>query len=110
MYIGLDKDYPGTAIQRLNSVHTRVKSLTADQLNGDWVAVRRNLLMAGIFDDDNDDGDDGYNDGDNDDDNDYNDGDNDDDDNDDDTDYNDGDDDDDDDNDDGNDDNDVHLK
>jgi hypothetical protein len=44
-----DKDYPGTAVQRLNSVHTRVKSLTPEKLNGDWDTVRRNLLWAGIL-------------------------------------------------------------
>jgi hypothetical protein len=42
-----DKEYPGTAVQRLNSVHERVKSLTPDQLNGDWSSVRRKLLWAG---------------------------------------------------------------
>jgi hypothetical protein len=44
-----DKEYPGTAVQRLNSVHTRVKSLTPEKLNGDWGDVRRNLLWAGIL-------------------------------------------------------------
>ena len=42
-----DAEYPGTAVQRLNSVHERVKSLTPAQLNGDWSSVRRKLLWAG---------------------------------------------------------------
>ena len=42
-----DAEYPGTAVQRLHSVHKRVKSLSPEQLNGDWSAVRRNLLWAG---------------------------------------------------------------
>ena len=42
-----DKEYPGTAVERLNNVHKRVKTLTPAQLNGDWSTVRRNLLWAG---------------------------------------------------------------
>ena len=42
-----DTEYPGTAVQRLNSVHQRVKTLTPAQLNGDWQEVRRKLLWAG---------------------------------------------------------------
>ena len=45
-----DKEYPGTAVQRLNSVHERVKSLTPEQLSGDWQTVRRKLLWAGVTD------------------------------------------------------------
>ena len=44
-----DKEYPGTAVQRLHSVHERVKSLTPEQLNGDWSSVRKNLLWAGTL-------------------------------------------------------------
>ena len=44
-----DAEYPGTAVQRLHSVHKRVKSLSPEQLNGDWSAVRRNLLWAGTI-------------------------------------------------------------
>ena len=44
-----DKEYPGTAVQRLNSVHERVKSLTSEQLSGDWQTVRRKLLWAGVM-------------------------------------------------------------
>lgn len=42
-----DAEYPGTAVERLNNVHKRVKTLTPAQLNGDWSTVRRNLLWAG---------------------------------------------------------------
>lgn len=44
-----DKEYPGTAVERLNNVHKRVKTLTPAQLNGDWSTVRRNLLWAGTI-------------------------------------------------------------
>ena len=44
-----DAEYPGTAVQRLHSVHKRVKSLSPEQLNGDWSTVRRNLLWAGAI-------------------------------------------------------------
>lgn len=44
----LDPEYPGTAVQRLHSVHERVKSLSDEDLSGDWSAVRRKLLWAGI--------------------------------------------------------------
>lgn len=44
----VDTEYPGTAVQRLNSVHKRVASLTPDQLSGDWDTVARpSLLWAG---------------------------------------------------------------
>jgi len=42
-----DPQYPGTAVTRLNNVHSRVKSLTQDQLNADWSDVRRSILWAG---------------------------------------------------------------
>ena len=32
----VDNEYPGTAVQRLKNSHIRVKSLSEDQLNGDW--------------------------------------------------------------------------
>ena len=44
-----DAEYPGTAVQRLHSVHDRVKSLTPEQLSGDWQTVRRKLLWAGVI-------------------------------------------------------------
>lgn len=44
-----DKEYPGTAVQRLNSVHERVKTLTPEKLNADWESVRRSLLWAGLL-------------------------------------------------------------
>lgn len=43
----VDPEYPGTAVERLRNVHSRVKSLEASELNGDWEDVRRNLLRAG---------------------------------------------------------------
>lgn len=42
-----DESYPGTAVARLHAVRERVKSLTAADLNGNWVQVRRKLLWAG---------------------------------------------------------------
>ena len=44
----IDREYPGTAVTRLQNVHTRVKSLSSAQLNGDWASnVRLHLLWAG---------------------------------------------------------------
>ena len=43
----VDAEYPGTAVQRLRSVHARVAQLTREQLNADWPSVRRALLWAG---------------------------------------------------------------
>lgn len=43
----VDVEYPGTAVERLNCVHERVRSLTEEQLNADWDDVRRSLLWAG---------------------------------------------------------------
>lgn len=43
-----DKEYPGTALERLRNVHKRVKSLKEDDLSGDWASVvRPKLLWAG---------------------------------------------------------------
>lgn len=43
-----DTEYPGTAVQRLNAVHERVKVISADgSLNGRWEEVRRRILWAG---------------------------------------------------------------
>lgn len=44
-----DSEYPGTAVQRLNSIHSRVASLNSDPLkfSGKWEDVRRNILWAG---------------------------------------------------------------
>ena len=44
-----DTEYPGTAVQRLKAVHERVKSLSPEQLSGDWPEVRRKLLWAGTL-------------------------------------------------------------
>jgi hypothetical protein len=43
----IDVQYPGTAVQRLRSVHARVKELNEEQLNDDWELVRKNILWAG---------------------------------------------------------------
>lgn len=40
-------DYPGTAVQRLEAVTERVKTLTKAELSQEWPAVRRRLLWAG---------------------------------------------------------------
>lgn len=42
-----DTAYPGTAVERLRSVHARLSQLSQDDLNGDWETVRRRLLWAG---------------------------------------------------------------
>lgn len=42
-----DKEYPGTAVERMTSVRARVASLSNDDLNGPWDEVRRKLLWAG---------------------------------------------------------------
>ena len=46
-FIDIDSDYPGTAVQRLNAVHNRIKLLSPDQFNDDWQIVRKLLLWAG---------------------------------------------------------------
>lgn len=43
----VDPEYPGTAVHRMNTIRQRVRSLTPEQLNGDWESVRRSLLWAG---------------------------------------------------------------
>jgi len=45
--IVIDPDYPGTAVERMTNARNRVKSLTKDQLSGDWDDVRRYILWAG---------------------------------------------------------------
>lgn len=47
MEMEVDPEYPGTAVQRLKSVHERIASLSTQDLNGDWEDVRRKLLWAG---------------------------------------------------------------
>ena len=39
----------GTAVTRMLNIRERVKSLTPEQLNGDWSDVRRNILWAGYY-------------------------------------------------------------
>lgn len=43
----IDAEYPGTAVERMMNIRERVRSLTSEQLNGDWNDVRRHLLWAG---------------------------------------------------------------
>eukprot|EP01032_Pedospumella_encystans_P007549 gene7549-9046_t len=43
----IDHQYPGTAVARMLAARNRIRSLTYEQLNGDWEDVRRNLLWAG---------------------------------------------------------------
>lgn len=43
----IDPHYPGTAVLRMIAARNRIRSLTYEQLNGDWEDVRRNLLWAG---------------------------------------------------------------
>jgi len=43
----IDKEYPGTAVERMTAVRNRVSQLTEEQLNGPWEEVRRALLWAG---------------------------------------------------------------
>ena len=42
-----DPTYPGTAVLRMNNARERVRSLTSEQLNGEWEQIRKNLLWAG---------------------------------------------------------------
>lgn len=43
----IDEEYPGTAVERLTSIHQRVKSLSPEDLSEDWESVRRKILWAG---------------------------------------------------------------
>jgi len=43
----IDKEYPGTAVQRMLAVRERVSQLSSQELNGPWKDVRRSLLWAG---------------------------------------------------------------
>jgi hypothetical protein len=44
-----DEEYPGTAVQRLQSVHQRVKQLVSEDrlINRPWEEIRTELLWAG---------------------------------------------------------------
>lgn len=42
-----DAEYPGTAVERLQNIQARVKSLTPADLSTEWEEVRRKLLWAG---------------------------------------------------------------
>jgi hypothetical protein len=44
-----DEEYPGTAVQRLQSVHQRVKQLVSEDrlINRPWEDIRKELLWAG---------------------------------------------------------------
>ena len=39
--------YPGTAVERMKNVRSRVATLSQEDLSGDWEFVRRKLLWAG---------------------------------------------------------------
>lgn len=43
----VDKLYPGTAVTRMLNIRSRVKSLTQEELSGDWEITRRHILFAG---------------------------------------------------------------
>ncbi|KAG7342069.1 hypothetical protein IV203_007161 [Nitzschia inconspicua] len=42
-----DPEYPGTAVERMLAVRSRVANLTQEELNANWEDVRRKLLWAG---------------------------------------------------------------
>lgn len=43
----VDLEYPGTAVERMLAVRSRVASLTQQELSGPWEDVRRKILWAG---------------------------------------------------------------
>ena len=43
----VDLEYPGTAVERMLAIRKRARSLTSEQLSGDWDSVRVNVLTAG---------------------------------------------------------------
>lgn len=43
----VDAEYPGTSVVRLQNVHERVKSLSPEELSGEWEDVRQRVLWAG---------------------------------------------------------------
>ena len=48
--IGANDDalmYPGTAVERMMNVRSRVATLSHEDLSGNWIFVRRKLLWAG---------------------------------------------------------------
>jgi len=47
MNMTVDPAYPGTAVERMMAVRSRVAALTSDDLNGNWENVRRRILWAG---------------------------------------------------------------
>jgi len=46
-HMTVDKEYPGTAVERMLAVRARVAELTSDDLNGRWEDIRKRLLWAG---------------------------------------------------------------
>ena len=46
-HLNFDDEYPRTAVMRMMNVRQRTRSLTTQQLSGDWAEVRRKLLWAG---------------------------------------------------------------
>ena len=43
----IDYDYPGTAVERMLNIREKVKSLSTNDLKGDWDNVRVNIINAG---------------------------------------------------------------
>jgi hypothetical protein len=43
----IDKEYPGTAVARMQESMARCRELTPEQLSSDWETVRQNILWAG---------------------------------------------------------------
>eukprot|EP00435_Cladocopium_sp_Y103_P041379 s664_g11.t1 len=43
----VDREYPGTAVERLKNIQERVRSLNPDDLSKEWEEVRRKILWAG---------------------------------------------------------------
>lgn len=43
----VDEDYPGTSVIRMMKIRKRVLVMTEEELNGDWLIVRKHILTAG---------------------------------------------------------------
>jgi len=43
----VDPAYPGTAVERMRNIRTRVNGLSVEELSGPWAEVRRKILWAG---------------------------------------------------------------
>ena len=42
----IDPDYPGTAVERMRACVGRARSLSSEELSGEWEPVRQRLLWA----------------------------------------------------------------